>query len=555
MAQAKKDDLVAQAGILAAAGIISRILGLIYRVPLARAIGEEGMGYYTSAYNIYTIVLLISSYSIPSAVSRVIAAKLALREYVGAQRIFRCALVYVCLVGALAGSFLYVAAPWLVDGAAVFVLRVFAPTIFLYGILGVLRGFFQAHGNMAPTSLSQVLEQAVNGLVSIGAALWLVGMAGQSQGAEWASRIAPAVASDSLGPMFGAMGSALGTGAGVAAGLLLVWALYGGNRAYLARRLRRGRRKIEGYGAISRQILTAVLPFVLATAVYNLNASLNNMLFTKIYIYQKAQASAWVYSQYGIFAGQAMTVVNIPIAFASAMAAAMLPAMSGAMARQDYAEAAAQNAKAVKATMVLTLPSALGLLILARPILAVLFGRPEDSLSQAASLLTWLAPTVVFYALSTLSTPVLQGLGQVHRPIFHALIGLALQTLVLIPLLLWTDLGLYALCISSGVYALTVSILNHSSAKMAIGYKQEWRRSFFLPLLASVLMGGFVYGIYQLSYLIYPSYALGLFLALPAGAAIYGWLVLALGIVGEEELRAWPMGGRLAGLAKRWGLF
>ena len=141
----KKDGFILQAGILAAAGIICRLIGLLYRSPLTAVIGDRGMGYFQSAYNIYTIILLISSYSIPAAISKVIAQKLSLRKYRNAHRIFVCAMWYAMVVGGAAGLVLFFGAGILLDGPAVTVLRVFAPTIFLYGILGVLRGYFQAH--------------------------------------------------------------------------------------------------------------------------------------------------------------------------------------------------------------------------------------------------------------------------------------------------------------------------------------------------------------------------------------------------------------------------
>ncbi|MBR6381852.1 MAG: oligosaccharide flippase family protein, partial [Lachnospiraceae bacterium] len=150
----KRNDtnFIAQAGILAAAGIISRIIGLLYRSPLSGIIGDLGLGYYQSAYSFYLIVLLISSYSIPSAISKVIAQKLAVREYRNAHRLFHGAMIYALVVGAAASLFLWFGAGIFVEEAAKPVLRTFAPTIFIYAILGVLRGYFQAHKSMVQTS-------------------------------------------------------------------------------------------------------------------------------------------------------------------------------------------------------------------------------------------------------------------------------------------------------------------------------------------------------------------------------------------------------------------
>ncbi len=164
----KRDGFIMQAGILAAAGIIVRIIGLLYNSPMTAILGDEGIGYYNTAYNAYTIVLLISSYSIPSAISKVIAQKLAVKEYRNAHRIFQCAFIYVLVVGGIASLFVFFGAGLLVKiDYAIPALRVLAPTIFLSGILGVLRGYFQAHRSMVQTSVSQILEQILNAAGSI----------------------------------------------------------------------------------------------------------------------------------------------------------------------------------------------------------------------------------------------------------------------------------------------------------------------------------------------------------------------------------------------------
>ena len=221
----KKDAFIMQAGILAAAGILCRIIGILYRSPLTGIIGDEGNGYYSAAYNFYTIILLVSSYSIPSAISKVIAGKLALKEHRNAWRVFKCALLYVIVVGGAASLFTFFCAGFLVSENAASVLRIFAPTIFLSGLLGVLRGYFQAHGTMMQTSFSQIVEQILNAAVSIGAAYWFVSLAERE--------------SDTTRAVYGAAGSAMGTGAGVLVALLFMCGVYLLNRGMIARRIRK----------------------------------------------------------------------------------------------------------------------------------------------------------------------------------------------------------------------------------------------------------------------------------------------------------------------------
>ena len=325
----RTNDFIVQAGILAAAGIISRIIGLLYRSPLYNIVGALGMGYYNSAYNYYTIILMVSSYSIPSAMSKVIAQKLAVKEYRNAHRMFRCALCYVLVVGGIASLLLFFGAGWFVAGEAVPVLRTFAPTIFVYGILGVLRGYFQAHKSMVQTSISQILEQIANAVVSIGAATILIRsvMGSLEVPADLDSQVVRATN--------GAIGSALGTGAGVLVALLFMLAVFALNRQIIGRRMKKDRHGEDSYGEIFRTIILVVTPFILSTAVYNLSGTVNNTVYTKLLPEIRKLDTVGIYTRWGVFSGQALTISNIPIAFASAMAAAVLPSVAQMVASDN----------------------------------------------------------------------------------------------------------------------------------------------------------------------------------------------------------------------------
>ena len=151
----KKNTLLRNTSILMAATIISRVIGLLYRSPLGETIGNEGLGYYSTASNLYTILLLISSYSIPMAVSKIVSERLALKEYRNAHRVFHGALIYAVIVGGIAALVAFFGGKFLLpynQQNALLALRVLAPTIFFSAVLGVLRGYFQAHSTMMPTS-------------------------------------------------------------------------------------------------------------------------------------------------------------------------------------------------------------------------------------------------------------------------------------------------------------------------------------------------------------------------------------------------------------------
>ncbi len=583
----KKDGFIIQAGILAAAGILCRMIGLLYRSPLTAVIGDEGNGYYQSAFNIYTMILLISSYSIPSAISKVIAQKLSVRDYVNAHRVFTCALWYVLAVGGIASLVLFFGAGLFDKGPAVQVIRIFAPTVFLYGLLGVLRGYFQAHRTMVQTSVSQILEQLLNAIVSVGAAYLLILLMlsttdrytlnddhsvsfGDTVVAESAL-----VQTDEEGntvyvlseeqqewntrhAAYGAMGSALGTGCGVAAALLFMWGVYRLNRNTIRGRIERDSHEAEDYREIFGTISGVIVPFILSTAVYNLSTVVNQSIYKWLCYLQRGMSEAETSTRYGIFSGKAVVISNIPIALSSAMSSAVLPAIAAKVGQGDMEGAKEKTAQAVKTTMFIAIPAAVGIGVLARPITWLLF-RQRTSLDTAARLLTALAASVVFYCLSTLTNSVLQGIGKVKVPVHNAAGALCLQTAVVGALLTFTEMDLYALVVAMLLYSGAMCVLNQLSIRRYMGYRQEIYRTFCIPLVSSGFMGVAAYLTYRgIAALFggeaYPSMlhnALALFPAVLVGALVYFILEIALKGITEEELAALPKGGFLVRLAKK----
>jgi len=542
----RKNGFIMQAGILAAAGIISRIIGLLYRSPLHNVIGALGWGYYGSAYNYYTIILLISSYSIPSAISKVIAQKLAVKEFRNAHRIFKCALGYVVAVGGAASLFLYFGAGLFVESAAVPVLQTFAPTIFIYGILGVLRGYFQAHRSMVQTSISQILEQVANAVVSVGAAYLLINttMGTMELPTDEAGLIKRATN--------GAIGSALGTGAGVLAALLFMLAVYLLNRELIGRRIQRDRHKEQdSYMDILKMITMVVTPYILSTAVYNLSSAVNNSVYLKTFLERRNLSEMELNSRWGIFVGQAQTISNIPVAFATAMGAAMIPTVAQMIAANNLDGAKEKIGMAVKTIMILSIPCAVGLCVLARPVTGLLFNNTKADEDLAVNLLMALSLSVVFYALSTLSNNILQGLGRVNIPIINAGIALVMQTIIGVLLVGFTKLDLYSIAIANTLYSAVMCILNQVAVHRILGYRQEILRTFMAPAAAAGLMGAVAWAAYEGLKMLTSSPKLSVVIAILLSAGVYFVLLLLFRGITEEELRGLPKGYLLVRVAKK----
>ena len=546
MGNSKKSGFIMQAGILAAAGIIVRLIGILYRSPLVAIIGDEGNGYYNTAYTIYTIILLISSYSIPAAISKVIAARLAKREYRNAQRIFTCSFIYVMITGGIGSLLCFFGAEFFVGQNSATVLKVFAPTIFLSGLLGVFRGYFQAHRTMLQTSFSQIVEQILNAIVSLLAAYLLMGLVADKDATTQA--------------IYGAVGSALGTGSGVLIALIFMWLIYLLNKPSIQKRIQRDKTEaVLGYGEIFKIIILMVTPVVLSTFIYNVNTASNLKFYQEIMQIFKGYSEVEATTNYGLYSGKAMQIINIPVAIASSMSAAIIPTIARTYEMHARQETNMKIAQAIKVTMLISIPSAVGLFVLAKPVVLLLYPQ-KATVDIVAALIRCMAVAVVFYGLSTLTNAVLQGTGKVNKPVTHALCALVMQTLILVPLLLYTNLDLYALCIATVVYALLMCLLNAFSIRKHLNYEQEMFKTFVLPAIAAFWMGvvaGTVYfgldkGIVLLAEM--SQFWRNIICLIPSlliAVIVYFMLVIKLGAVSKNELKTMPKGHVLVRIAEK----
>lgn len=537
-----------QAGILAMASMIVRVIGLLYRAPLTAIIGDEGNGYYGTAYNIYTIILMVSSYSMPSAISKLMAQKLAVGEYRNANRVFRCALTYGVLVGLVGSGLLFFGARFLVPDVAVCVLQVFAPTVFLFGILGSMRGYFQARGSMVQTSVSQILEQLANAVVSIAAA-WLLMQT--AVGADPTRRA-----------QLGAMGSALGTGAGVLIALLFM--------VFCFRRSKEGRKaeilsdatgKEEKYRIFLRDTILVITPFMLSGVIMNLTTSLNQTIYMRMLIDLKGAGETATTTLYGIFSNKAVVISNIPISIATAVSSAIIPGISAAYARRDETGARRQVGNAIRITSIVAIPSAVGLAVLARPITMLMFPQME-SLELASSLLSLLAVTVIFYSISTITNAALQSIGRMNLPLVSAGIALVVQTVVLVALLRFTDLDVRALVLVSILYSVMIFAVNQYYLRRFLGIRQDVRRDYLQPLVCAALMGAAAKAVYYLVSMaaepvenlpkgFYFRNLAATAAALLAAVLVYGYTMVRSGTIRRKDLLSMPKGQLLVRLMEK----
>lgn len=538
MSDSQKKSLFVQGSILALAGIITKLIGFIYRIPMANILGDQGNGIYSVAFGIYNIALTLSSYSLPQAVSKLISEKIAQEQYQNKLRIFVRALIFALIAGAAACSLLWFGAGFLEELYAreglSRPLRVLAPTAFIVALLGVFRGFFQGHGDMRPTAASQIFEQIINAIVSIAAACGLSQMyAGSSAVHSWAAA-------------GGTMGTLCGAGTALVFFMILTVTRWGTlNRGSLE-----DPHPKDSSGVIYKALILTVIPIILSQTIYQIGNTIDDLIFSNM-MKAGGMSDAVTASLQGVFHTQYIQLVNLPVAVATAMAASTLPSIAAAYIVGKYQEANEKINTVVKFNMAIAIPSAVGLAVLGLPIVTILFPRLVDYRSMSAMLMLTGSSAVVFYALSTITSSILQGSSHMRTPVIHSAVSLGIHIVLLLTLLKFTDLGIYALIIGNVTFPLIVCVLNMRSITAILKNQWEWKHAFLLPTLAAAVMGGAAWCVYQLlHWLLGGNVLVPLMVALAAAVLLYGWLILKLRCFTKEELLQFPMGGRIVRLAR-----
>lgn len=542
-------SFVIQGSILAAAGIVVRLIGLFYRIPLIGIIGDEGNGYYTSAFSIYSILLIVSSYSLPTAVSKMVSTRIAKGQYCNSVRILKASMVYAAVAGGIAAFAIWFGAD-LFAGAmqmpySSYALRTLAPTIWIMAFLGVLRGYFQGTGTMVPTAISQILEQVANAVVSIAAA-WYLFREGMKvnlvrRGTEYSYA-------------FGAAGGTIGTGAGALIAFLFCAFLMLTYRKTLRRQCRKDRAgATEGYGELAGILTMTILPIVLSSTVYNISSVLDNFFFGQGMAH--LGQSDVIASQWGIF-GKYHTLFMIPVAIANALSSSLIPSLSRAVASKDRGQVLDKVSTAIRFSMLIAIPATVGLTVLSAPINNLLF--PSKSGDLLVQITMAGASAVAFYSLSTVTNAILQGINHMNTPLKNAAVSLVLHVVILVVMLYGLKWGIYAVIFSNILFALTMCILNGISIGKYLDYRQEYRKTFILPFFSAVVMGIAAYLVSLGCSKILPDGRLWLgvqvFAAVIAAIAVYGVALIKLQAVDEVELYDMPAGRRLVRIARRFRL-
>lgn len=539
----KSGGFLLQGSILAMAGIITKVIGALYRIPMLNIMGLEGQGYYSIAFQVYSLALIVSSYSLPLAVSKLVSARVAKKQHRNAYRVFKAALMFAVCVGSILALIIYLGAGFISgtimeSPASMYALKVLSPALIIVAVMGVLRGYFQGLGTMIPTAISQVLEQILNAIVSVLGAYVLLG---------YGETLAKQQNNASLGPAFSAAGGTLGTVAGALIGLIFLFACYYAYKGVLNRHLRTDRsRHEEDYTFLFKVLLLTIAPVILSTTAYNIGHILSITVFNKVMAAQGMDAAVRA-AELGKY-DQFDTLFNVPVAVANSLGASMMPALVQAYANEDRKLLFSRIYMTVRFVMLIAIPSCFGFLALGKPIMDFIWPSIENT--TQGHIMQIGAITIVFYSLTTIMNAVLQGIDRMMKPVKNAVLSQIVSIVVLLICLVMFKWKIYSLIISKVAFSVSMCLMNYYDLYKACGYRQEKQRTFVIPCVAAALMGVAAYGThFALDILI--GGRIATLVAILVAVAVYAVCLLKLGGLTEDEILAMPKGATLLQLLKK----
>ncbi len=548
-------SFVKGAAILSAAGIASRVMGLVYRVVLIRMIGAEGMGIYQMAYPLYTIMLVVSRSGIPVTLAKMIADRMAREENREAYQVFTMARVMSVVIGALFTLAMVILAGPLInllrlDPRAYYAILAISPAVFIVSIMATYRGFFQGMQDMKPTAASQIVEQLVRTITMIALAYFLL----------------------PLGLEFAAAGASFGAVTGALAGLALLLFIYFRQRKKIfsffsakssegsggdespGEDLKKGSIKTGSRKKILGEFARLGIPITFGALVRPL------MNFVDwIFVPQRLQAAGFAMEEattaYGLMTNVALPLINFPAILTVSLATSLVPAISEAHSLEDPGLVGERSFTALRLTVMLGIPAAVGMAVLAHPLSAVVFAEPD-----AASILLVMAWAAVFVTLQQTTSAILQGIGRTDIPARN----LAAGAVVNAGLNFWlTGLPLFNI---HGAAAATVAgfaaaaVLNFISVARRVKDLGGLGYSALRAAAGSAIMGALVVFIHRillrgLGDVIPLAELAALLVAVAAGVVIYLALMIISGAVVKDDILMIPgVGEDLTALLTKWGI-
>ena len=527
MASNKKQNFLHGAALLALATAVVKIIGALYKIPLKMVIGDQGFGYFSSAYQIYSVLLMISTAGLPVAMSRMISEASALGKYRQVRRVYSTARAIFLGVGVVSTVLMMVFCRQLADflnqpnaWAAILFL---GPCALLMGIISTYRGFFQGQGDMRPTSVSQVLEAVCKLFVGLGAAVLVL----------QTTKSIPLAAG---GAILGVTVSCL---------LSSVY-LYGKIRpAY--REMPEGTDAPQSFGATAKGLLAMAVPITIGSA----GLQLLTVLETRLYMGQLLTANGLTQPEADTLKGiydMAQTIFNMPCAFIVPIAISVLPAITSCLTLGNHQEVKNTEESAARITALISLPCAVGLAVLARPIMSLLGGYTGEKLETAAGLMALLGAGVFFYGVIQYTNAIMQAHGYAHVPVVNMLLSGGVRLAVVYVLVGNPNIGIMGAPLGNTLCYLCIAVLNLIAIYKLVPQKPRLITNFLRPAVAAAAMGLVVYGSYwclgEVLHIGSRVFLCGVPVAI--GVIVYAFAVVSLQAITREDCKLLPKGEKIA---------
>jgi len=539
----KQNSFFGGAAILAAGILIVKLIGMFYKIPLINIIGEAGAADFNNAYNIYAVLLTVSTAGLPVAVSKLVSEANALNRRNQVRRTFRLALVLFLTLGLISFLVMFFRADALAgmmnDSKAAAGIRALAPAVVCVGCLAALRGYSQGHSNMAPTSVSQIIEALCKLVVGLGLAFWLV-----KQGKD---------------PDVAAAGAITGVTVGTVVALIYM---------VLDFFLSRGREDTHGTdrpdsaGSILANILKIAVPITLSSSMVGIvtvidSSLVQGQLQSALNLTEKASRTL-----YGNYSG-ALNIYNLPTSLMAAITASVIPAVSAALARRDRRGAARITGSALRITALLSFPMGVGLFVLGTPIIRLLF--PSLNVEVAGPLLSTLGIATPFVCMVLVCNSVLQAHGFINLPVIVMVLGGIVKIVNNYNLV--GAIGIAGAPVGNILCFGLALVLDLVVITRVIPNRPRLLPIFIKPAIASAIMGGAAWAVYGLLSRVLTAEqvneagetirvvsrmgnALGIFLAIAVAGVVYLVLVVAIRAISKDDLALMPKGDKLARLLR-----
>lgn len=529
----RSNSFVKGALILGIAGLIVKVIGAFFRIPLANLIGVEGMRFYEIVYPYYSFLLAISSAGLPTAISKTVSERVTMQDYHGARAVFKDALVLMVGIGVVSSLLMFFGANAIAAFAkseeAYHSFRALSPSLLLVSIMCAYRGYLQGMQQMTGTAVSQVAEQV--GKLIFGLYLGV--------------KLLP------QGPEYAAMGALIGVTISEFLGLVVIWLFYMNKRAQFSRQLKRSERRVYKSGAFLKTLLLIAIPITIGASISSLAGMVDSALIIRLLLklgFSESTAGA----AYSLLRANVTTLVNMPGVLTMALAVSLVPAISACVVKRDYARVKTASRLGMKLALIIGFPCAVGLFVLSEPVLLLLYPSLESGeLSLASELLKTASVGVIFLSLVQSMTGVIQGLGKPNVPVFNLFIGFVLKVVTMLILMHIPSINIQGAAVSTVVCFAFAGIADMVYTIRRTGMHVSIVDVFIKPAAASLVMGLVAGAVYSLLHEA-GHQRLGAVAGIGAGVLVYGVLVLALRMFSQDEIDMIPGGNKVRALVARF---